>query len=104
MRVRWSRRARRDLAAIGRFIARDNPVAARRWVARLQARASSAASAPLAGRIVPEIDNVDMREVFLRSYRIVYRIVDDELHVLTVFEGHRLLRMDDIPDGEQENS
>ena len=32
-----------------------------------------------------------MREVFLRSYRIVYRVVDEGIVVLTVFEGHRPL-------------
>lgn len=95
-RVRWMPQALRDLHAIRRFIARDNPVAARRWVSRIQDRARAAASAPQAGRVVPEFDRADVREVFLRSYRIVYRVLDDELHVLTVFEGHRLLRPDDL--------
>jgi len=103
MKIRWLPRALRDLDAIRRFIARDNPVAARRWVAWLQARARTAASVPLAGRVVPELDRADVREVFLRSYRIVYRVLDDEMYVLTVFEGHCLLRPDDMPDGEQEN-
>ncbi len=82
--------ALRDLDAIRRYIARDDPAAARRWVTRLQARARLAASASLAGRIVPEVDKADVREVFLRSYRIVYRVRDEEVSVLTVFEGHRL--------------
>jgi toxin ParE1/3/4 len=96
LHVRWMPQALRDLHAIRRFIARDDPVAARRWVVRLQDRARAAASVLLAGRVVPEFDRADMREVFLRSYRIVYRVLDDELHVLTVFEGHRLLRPDDL--------
>lgn len=33
----------------------------------------------------------EVREVFLRTYRIVYRIVDRGIIVLTVFEGHRTL-------------
>lgn len=82
-------RALQDLDAIRRYIARDNPDAARRWVSRLQGRARAAALAPLAARIVPEVGAEDVREVFLRSYRIVYRVRGDELHVLTVFEGHR---------------
>ena len=32
----------------------------------------------------------DLREVFVRTYRIVYRIRADEVQVITVFEGHRL--------------
>jgi plasmid stabilization system protein ParE len=46
---------------------------------------------PHAGRVVPEIGRQDVREVFVRSYRVVYRLVADGIVVLTVFEGHRLL-------------
>jgi plasmid stabilization system protein ParE len=102
MKIRWMPQALRDLEAIRRFIARDSPAAARRWVARLQDRAGAAASAPLAGRVVPEFDRADVREVFLSSYRIVYRVIGGEMHVLTVFEGHRLMRRDGLPDEEQE--
>lgn len=91
MRLLWTARARRDLLAIGRYIARDNPTTARSWVERLRERARRAAEAPEAGRIVPEIHRPDVREVFLRTYRIVYRTRDDTIEVLTVFEGHRRL-------------
>ena len=49
-----------------------------------------AATAPLAARQVPEIGRIDIREVLLRTYRLVYRVSDDRIVVLTVFEGHRL--------------
>ena len=84
----------RDLDRIFDFIAADDPAAAREWVARLQQRARSAADLPLAGRVVPELENPTVREVLLKSYRIVYRVLDSELHVLTVFEGHRLFPED----------
>ena len=89
--LRWSRRATRDLVEIGDFIAADDPVAARRWVERLRARAALAAVAPLGGRRVPELDRDDVRETFLRTYRIVYRVLPKEVVVLTVSEGHRRL-------------
>ena len=91
MRLRWSDQAQHDLLEIGRYIARDKPDAARRWVERLRQRARAASEVPLAGRKVPEIDREDVREAFLRSYRIVYQILDAEVKILTVFEGHRLL-------------
>jgi len=96
VKLRWTARARSDLFAIGRYIARDNPEVARRWVARLRERARAAARRPVAGRIVPELNRPDIREVLLRSYRLVYRLKDDSVHVLTVFEGHRLLRAEDL--------
>lgn len=90
-RVRWSPRSRRELLEIGRFIGRDDPVAARRWVERLRERARTAAAVPLAGRKTPEFDREDIREVLVRTYRIIYRVREGEIHVLTVIEGRRLL-------------
>lgn len=88
--ARWTDRAKRDLAEIGDYIARDNPAAAERWVAALLQLAERAASLPHAGRRVPEIGRDDVREMFLRTYRLVYRVLDEAIDVLTVFEGHRL--------------
>jgi addiction module RelE/StbE family toxin len=91
MKLRWTQQARRDLLEIGRYIARDKPIAARRWVARLRQQAQQAADMPMAGRRVPEIGRDDVRETLLRSYRIVYLVCEKEIRVLTVFEGHKLM-------------
>jgi len=94
MKLRWTQRARQDLLDIGRYIARDKPVAARRWVARLRKAALQARDLPLSGRKVPELQRDDVREILVRSYRIVYKVLEAEVHVLTVFEGHRLFPPD----------
>ncbi len=46
----------------------------------------------MAGRVVPELDRDDIREVIVRGYRIVYLVGDASVEILSVFEGHRLLR------------
>jgi toxin ParE1/3/4 len=89
--ARWTDRAKRDLAEIGDYIAQDNPVAAERWVESLLDPAKRAATLPLSGRRVPEIGRDEVRELLLRKYRLVYRVLDKTVDVLTVFEGHRLL-------------
>jgi plasmid stabilization system protein ParE len=89
--LRWSRRAERDLEAIGDYIAADDPSAARAWVERLRVRARLAAATPLAGRIVPEVRRADVREVFVRTYLILYRVERRGILILAVFEGHRRL-------------
>ncbi len=90
MKLRWTRRARRDLVEIARYIERDKREAARRWVARLRQRARAVAELPRSGRRVPETARDDVREVLVRSYRIVYLIDAETVWILTVFEGHRL--------------
>jgi mRNA-degrading endonuclease RelE of RelBE toxin-antitoxin system len=42
--------------------------------------------------MVPELGRNDVREVIIRGYRIVYRVGDETVEVLTVFESHRLLQ------------
>ncbi|HSN98945.1 MAG TPA: type II toxin-antitoxin system RelE/ParE family toxin [Candidatus Nanopelagicales bacterium] len=96
MAVIWTERSRDDLLGIFRFIARDDRKAAENWIARLVQHAELAATAPLGGRAVPELGRNDVREVFLRSYRIIYRVAGDDIRILTVFEGHRRLRIADI--------
>lgn len=98
MKVAWSRRARRDLTEIGRYIRRDNPKAARIWVSRLLARAELAGASPQGGRVVPEVERSDVREVFERTYRIIYQVRSDSILVLTILEGHRLLRAEQLGD------
>lgn len=100
-RIVWTERAREDLRAIGDYIARDDPMAAARWVETLTTAVERAARAPLAGRRVPEKGRNDVREVLQRTYRIVYRVRDGQIDVLTIFEGHRLLPGDAIPDQDR---
>jgi toxin ParE1/3/4 len=88
-KVRWTDRALADLDAIGDYIARDDPPAAERWVLKLASTAERMASVPRAGRRVPEFERDDLRETFLRSYRIVYRVLAQGIQILTVFEGHQ---------------
>jgi plasmid stabilization system protein ParE len=88
-RLRWTLRAQDDLLQIARFIARDNPEAARKWIATLRERARAAARMPRAGRRVPELGPDDVREVVVRRYRIVYQVSPGGIVVLVVFESHR---------------
>jgi toxin ParE1/3/4 len=72
--ILWSERARLDLLEIGDFIARDKPQAAEGWVGKVLNVIERTAAFPTSGRIVPEIDRSDIREVILDNYRIVYQL------------------------------
>ena len=90
LNIVWSLRAKRDLIEIGDYIGDDNPLAARKTVARLIAAAERAAGMPFSGRIVPEYRRKDLREMICGSYRVVYAAKDNEIEIVTIFEGHRL--------------
>jgi addiction module RelE/StbE family toxin len=99
MKLFWTETAKQDLQTIRRYIAADNPTAAKRWVWRLRERARDALHSPLAGRKVPEFSRDDIRELIEGNYRIVYQVFSDRLVVLTVFEGHQL-----FPEEKLDNS
>ncbi|MEA3275335.1 MAG: type II toxin-antitoxin system RelE/ParE family toxin [Pseudomonadota bacterium] len=43
------------------------------------------------GRVVPELGQDNIREHFIYSYRVIYEIQNEDLHVLAVIHGKRLL-------------
>jgi plasmid stabilization system protein ParE len=99
MSVTWSREAGENLVDIEEFIARDSVERAIRFVDGLIDHAAAILSDnPRSGRTVPEIGNPDIRELIYRGYRIVYRLNGDRIEILTVFEGHRLLRLNESAD------
>jgi len=88
--IRWTPQALDDLAAIRDYVARDSTHYATLLVERLFAAVDRLSAFPESGRIVPEFQRPDLREVILGSYRIVYRLRDRRAEVLTVFHGARL--------------
>jgi plasmid stabilization system protein ParE len=96
MSVIWSREAGENLADAEEFIARDSPERAARFVDAIIVHTEAILSDnPRSGRVVPETGNPDIRELIYRGYRIVYRLNGDRIEIFTVFEGHRLLRLND---------
>ena len=89
MTLHWSDRAVRDLDSIHAYIASDNPYAARRWVAHLWSEAQQLESSPRIGRVVPELQREEIRELLIGNYRIVYKVGEKKVDILTIFERHR---------------
>lgn len=90
MKILWSDKALDDLECIGDYVAQDNPGAANRLVSRLWTRVAALRTHPRLGRMVPEMIDETLREVIEGNYRIVYKLGEDSIAILTVFEGHRL--------------
>jgi len=87
--VRWSLTAGNDLQDIEDFIARDSVLHAVAFVDRIVESAETLLKNPRIGRVVPEFNREDLREVIYRSYRIVYLLQDDSIFILRVVHGSR---------------
>jgi len=96
--VRWTPQAADDLEAICLFIARDVPQVAAAFAARILRATEQLAHSQRLGRIVPEFGIESLREIVVGSYRVIYRIRRQDVQVLTVHHGARLLDSGRISD------
>lgn len=92
--IRWTEQAVADLEAIRDYVARDSAQYATLLVERLIASLDRVSHFPEIGRVVPEYQRPDIREIILGSYRVVYRLRTGAAEVLTVFHGARLFPED----------
>jgi plasmid stabilization system protein ParE len=99
-RVSWSPTALDDVDAIAEYINRDSPAYTRAVVSKLRDTARNLNTFPNAGRIVPELGDEAIRERFVYSYRLIYRIQGNEVLIVAVVHGRRLLEplLDQITD------
>ena len=92
--VEWVLAARDDLREIHNFVARDSPYYAELLVDELFAAVDRLERFPLSGRVVPELEREDFREIIHGNYRIVYRLAPPGVRILTVFHAAHLLPTD----------
>ena len=84
MRIIWSPRAKKRVREYGEYIAQDNIEAAEKWMAEIIEKVERIIDFPEQGRVVPEDGRANVREIFYKSHRIIYRIASKNILVLTI--------------------
>lgn len=90
--VRWSETSEKDLIDIIEYIAEDNPLNAYGIFKKIKRKTFSLYTFPDRGRIVPELQAqgiTQYRELVVPSWRIIYRISERKVYVLSVLDGRR---------------
>ena len=91
VKILWSDRSIIDLEEIISFISHDSPAAAKNFVTKIIDAVKVLETFPSIGRIVPEYDDPNLREILYRNYRIVYQVSENMATIVTVFHGSRPL-------------
>ncbi len=91
--VIWSPRAIDDVDSIAAYIAEDSEAYAASVVREILSKARRLSEFPYVGRVVPEFDDVTIREVFVYSFRIIYQVELNKVTIAAVIHGKRLLDM-----------
>jgi toxin ParE1/3/4 len=94
--VKWTLPARDDLKAIYEYIALDSKFYAKKIVREIISLSSTIPDIPERGRIVPETNQEEIRELFIYSYRLIYQISPDLISILAVIHGSRNITSTDI--------
>ncbi len=85
----WAAAAVADLDAAAGYILMDSSAYAASFILKSLEAARSLADLPERGRVVPELKRDDIREIFVFSYRLIYRIDEFQVSVIALIHGRR---------------
>ena len=91
-RVTWSPEALEDLESIAEYIERDSLFYAQSVVSKILGASRNIKEFPLIGRVVPELGDENIRERFIYSYRLVYQMRQQNILIVAVIHGKRMIK------------
>ena len=95
MKIIWSPLAISRASGIAEYISQDNPDAAVKWIERIFEKIRQLKKYPESGRILPELEMEDIRELIYGNYRIVYRIKQGTIIIMTIRHSRQILPEDE---------
>jgi addiction module RelE/StbE family toxin len=87
--VKWTLTARNDLRAIHNYISEDSKFYARRVIENIVESTEKLKDFPQIGRVVPELEDKDIRELIVYSYRVIYEMKNQDIEILAIIHGKR---------------
>ena len=89
--LKWSEEALEDIESIATYIEKDSPTYAKSVVSKFFEKAEILQEFSELGRIVPEFNDTTIREIFVYSYRLIYKLNEQDILFVSVVHGKRLL-------------
>jgi len=91
-KVVWSNEATNDLEDLARYIARDSAFYAAAFVEEILIASKTLNKFVERGRIVPEFSDSNIREIFIKGYRLIYHIEITRIVILGIIHSRRDLK------------
>ncbi|HBD94209.1 MAG: hypothetical protein A2015_10090, partial [Spirochaetes bacterium GWF1_31_7] len=79
----WSEKAIISLELIAEYISKDSLFYAKETIRKIRSLTRKLKDFPYLGSIVPEYDRPDIKQLIYKSYRIIYKIDDGVITILT---------------------
>lgn len=96
MKITWSPLAVEQVRDIVSYIALDKPSAAEKWAEKIFNSVERLIDFPDSGRVVPEINRNEIREVVQGNYRVIYKVEEKEIFILIVKSYRQILKPEEI--------
>ncbi len=86
MNIIITNQAHKQMQEIFEYISRDSSYYAQKTIKEIYLKINILEFMPYIGRKIPEYNMNDMRELIYKSYRIMYKIIEnkDEIHILII--------------------
>ncbi len=91
-KVVWTEQSFKDIDSICEYISRDSKFYAYTFADKLFDAGEGLNKFSSKGRIVPELLKENIREIFINDYRMIYKIKDKYVEILTVIHGKRSIK------------
>lgn len=91
-KISWTKKSLKDLRAINDYISLDSTFYAARFISKLIQRVDQLIEFPESGRVVPEKNENEIRELIEGNYRIFYRLQREKITVLRIHNSARKIK------------
>jgi len=91
-KIIWSELALEDLKNIHDYISKDSLIYANRVIEKIILRIEQLESFPKSGRVVPELNNVSIRELIQNNYRIIYKISSQKIFIVSIHHSAKIIK------------
>lgn len=101
--VRWTAPAKLDLKDIYDYIAKDSKYYAQKISKDIVAKSEILKHFPKLGRVSPEIDDPNVREILVYSYRLIYEVLPNSVQVLALIHSRQNFtgKLDELKNREE---
>jgi addiction module RelE/StbE family toxin len=96
VQVIWAKSALADLQSVHDYIARDSARYAQLTVERIRQAAARLQRFPMLGHFSPDLEQPQYRQLVVGSYRVIYRVDENQRRVLILAVVHASRNMPPI--------
>lgn len=96
VKIIWTEPSIKDLQNILEYIQKDAEYYAKVYVLKLVDSTEKLIEFPELGRITPETNRKDIREMIVDNYRIIYLLKNKDIYILTVIHCKRILKDENL--------